>query len=100
MFLPKISARRPRRKGRCRADKAGELIEFEVTIGAAGARWTRGEEIGNRIGLKQAARPPEGAVFDVFQALAALARKGALWQGSARSVGALWADSRIRGMLP
>jgi hypothetical protein len=81
------------------------MIEFEVMIRPARTLQALGEATGNRVGpqlirLKQAAAEPRRAVFDVFQALTALARNGALWQGSARSVEALRADSRIRGMLP
>jgi hypothetical protein len=54
----------------------------------------------------EAARPEASATvlairtYCVSLAARALAPVGALWQGSARLVGAFLADSRMRGMLP
>ena len=78
-------------------NEAGEMTEFEVMIRPIKALAALGEEMGNRIGpqlarLKQAAARPAliMALLMAFRARPALARQGALWQGSARLAGPFW----------
>ena len=86
--------------------ETGEMIEFEVMVRPIKALAALGEEMGNRIGpqlslLKAAAgRQADCGAFGGIAAGSALAPVGALWQGSARLVGAFLADSRKSGMLP
>ena len=65
-----------------------------------------GEESGTKSARN---RPIEGShgdstlistVLRACQTPPALAQAGGLWQGSARSAGVHWADSRVRSMLP
>ena len=80
---------------------AGKMVEFEVMVRPIKALATLGEERGNRIGpqrsLLKAGRRHAGKQI-VAHLMAsrrlALAPVGALWQGSARLVGAFLANSR------
>ena len=83
------------------------MIEFEVMIRPIKALQALGEEMGNRIGpqlslLKQAAAAPAltAAPFEGLAGSRALARSGALWQGSARPVGAFSGRFSYPGTLP
>jgi hypothetical protein len=75
--------RRPRRQG-------GRIARRRANQGAAGAWRGTGNRIGPKlIRLREAPRPADRSVFDVLPGLPALARTGALWQGSARLEGPL-----------
>ena len=87
--------------------EAGEMIEFEVMVRPIKALQALGEEMGNRIGPQL--RPVEAGrgrsalirpLLMVPRASPALARAGALWQGSAALQGRCWPIPVIRGMLP
>ena len=79
------------------------MIEFGLMIRPIMALAAPARKKGNRIGpqppqMKAAAGLQRRfwSFLMAMQAVRALARAEALWQGSARLVGAFWADSRIR----